>query len=460
MHTIRNLVRRWAALAVVLTAASQVHADPIDDELVKQAPALFSYLQKEGLHNVGVLRFQVRKGKEPATFAAGSMNTNMVTRLENLLLIGSDAKTPVQLLRDPGYVIAAKKAKLSYLDSTARKTILGLPYTYIGSTKKVNADGFLTGMVHLTPDYLKTTVTISSFSTKQPGLQTVMEFTVGTDRNILSDIGESFIISKRSLKKGEDLNHLAAKSAMTRAGLKKNSEDPFANKDPGPGPKQPINLGDVLQFQVLYDGEVQTISADASGKKEQIPEPRESQNVLMKIKNIADRRIGVILSVNGVSTIFQQEGELTSMRKWVLDPKEEYAIKGYYLRDKTPLPFKVIPDETTDEPMSPDKAGQIQVAIFDEEPEKEKKISLRGITDFDLRKVRPKSQNELKTMVQERSNLKKNERGFIVPGDTPLEIRSDLKEVEFSDGTLLGTRTIVYFRPGTTKKESEKSKEK
>lgn len=445
-----------AVLAVLGPASGPVRADGIDEQLIKSAPALIDYLHKERVKTVGVLRFQVQRGNEQATFAAGPMNTNMVSRLENLVVLAADPKDRLELLREPGYVIASKKARLSYLNSTGRREMFKLTYPVLGGEGRTTTpDAFLSGLVQLSSDYQQTSVTVWAFTTQRPSLDPVLTFKVATDRNILADIGESFIISKRSLQGGEDLNRTAARTAR----LKKDTEDKGDNTNNEPikvKPPKPPELSEYLQFQVEYNGEAQSITA-GSGKTEKLGEPKEGQAVVMRIKNISDRRLGVILMVNGVSTIFEQEGELGAIRKWVLDPKEEYPIKGFYRKDKTVAPFKVVDSGLADEPMSPDKVGQIQVAVFDEEPEKDKKISrLRGVTEPDQRKTLPRTKEELLRAVEKRTQMKAGGRGIIVfDGEAPV-LAKGVKEVDFTDARLIGVRTIVYLRADADKSSGNK----
>src|SRR5205823_11019450 len=61
-------------LGLVACAAPTARADNIDAGLIKKAPEIVKYLKDHDYKNVGVLRFQLQKGKGSPTFSAGPIN--------------------------------------------------------------------------------------------------------------------------------------------------------------------------------------------------------------------------------------------------------------------------------------------------------------------------------------------------------------------------------------------------
>ena len=95
-------------LALAVSLAPVAKADNIDLELIKKAPEILKFLKDKDYKNVGVLHFQLQKGKGRPTYNGGPINTNMSTRLENALLMEIDPKSPVGIIRDASTVAASR----------------------------------------------------------------------------------------------------------------------------------------------------------------------------------------------------------------------------------------------------------------------------------------------------------------------------------------------------------------
>ncbi len=413
--------------AILLLSAGQLRADNIDAALAQNGPLLKEYLEKNRFKNVGVLKFRTKKGNEDFTFLGGSMNVNMVRRLENMLILIGGEKKSINLLNEPGQVIAKTKAKLNYLSPQGRSELFDIMYPSLGSKQSVRADVFLCGDVITSPDFRTTTVivrAINSAAAKEKPVK-LMEVAVTTDRSMLADLGKSFAVA-RNIKKGGD------------------RDDPINIKFTLEEMKK------VLQFSVSYDKVEQDIAVDSSGEIENLKEPTDTQTVSMKIKNLSSKQIGVVLKVNGVSTLFEQDGEFLDCKKYVLDPNEEYTIQGFLCEDSTIKPFKVLPDGMSPDSMDPAKMlGQIQLGVFETGAAETVKVSnrsLRGVLTPKLLKAR--EQNPLKSVGQI-TKLKATARGYIEPnGEAPLPA----VKVTFVDfeGTLAFSRTITYVAPKIT----------
>src|SRR5206468_2647280 len=77
-------------------------------------------------------------------------------------------------------------------------------------TETVKADAFLTGSVVLGPDLRKATVTIEALAPEATKLDKVVTFAVDTDRPLLADVGETFVLNSRSVRKKRDIVELTA----------------------------------------------------------------------------------------------------------------------------------------------------------------------------------------------------------------------------------------------------------
>jgi hypothetical protein len=442
---VSGLVRRLALALALPLAAVPARADNIDTALADHGPRILAYLRGQGYHNVGVLKFRVRKGGERPTLDAGAMNGNMVVRLENLLVLASPEDKPVGLIRDAGRTIARTDPHGNYLDAAGRRKLFDLTYRLAAGNKVVQADAFLTGIVELSPDLLRTTVQICAFGRSDPkAVETVVKFTVATDRSILADVGRGSVMVKRPLGKDD---------------VDKEGKDPNSKPDPKPDPgKDPHpDSSKYLEFKVYYDGKVQDVQPDAARKNERIAEPHEGQKVHMTIRNVSKQSLGVVLKVNGKSTLFDQDDQAEKCQKWVLDPGEEYTIKGYYRKDETVVPFSVQETRMPPEGMDVDRVGEIELVVFEGTADKEHKVSkdrtvlsLRGRTRANLDRDPPRSFAELRQRVLAATRTRTS-RGLIVPDAEPEKPGVVLKLVDFDNPQPLCTRIIRYADPRKVK---------
>ena len=90
-----------ATLVLTATALSArpAHADNLDAALLKHAPEMINYLRDHHCRNVGVLKFRVHKAGHPVTFKAGTINENIVERLENALIAVNPTESSVGVIR-------------------------------------------------------------------------------------------------------------------------------------------------------------------------------------------------------------------------------------------------------------------------------------------------------------------------------------------------------------------------
>jgi hypothetical protein len=441
-----RLVCATMATSLLLALPSTSQADHVDDELIKNAEALVKALQEKGYKNVGVIKFMVKRGNDALSPNVGAINMNMATRVENALLYGMDAAKPLGVIRDATQVAATADPKMSVKTAAGRSALFKHSYPLAWGKDKVTADVFLTGSIDLSVDMKSTRVEIGYFDKKDDKIHNLLAFTVKTDRSILADAGQSFALAKRSLKKARSLEELddeAAKSA--------------SDADKG----KPINdqvSGEVpVKFEIFYDGKPQTLTPDTSSPGEfTVTTPQKGQTVTFQLTNTAKGKIGVVVKVNGESTINQEITDDSGCLKWILAPDGKYGLRGFYtMPDKTLAPFKVLDDEESKARMaewagSRPRAGSIDVTVFTENPDGPEEMSvgrtLRGLPPPKARTMHPKTAKDAHTLVRQISNTKRS-RGLIVAGDQKENV--NLQEDQLKNATQSYQMHINYYKPPT-----------
>ncbi|MBV8554695.1 MAG: hypothetical protein JO116_03960, partial [Planctomycetaceae bacterium] len=185
-----------AALALVLAgiaAPTPVRADTLEAALLKQAPRVISYLKDHGYHNVGVLKFRVQKGNEPASDHVGPLNLNLAGRLEIALVLANDNQEPLGIIRDADGV-AATLPGANHLTRPGRQALFRGRYPLAWGDQQVVPDAFLTGVAVVSPDLKQMTVALLAFGKDGEKLDNVAQFTAATDAPALAEAGESFLI--------------------------------------------------------------------------------------------------------------------------------------------------------------------------------------------------------------------------------------------------------------------------
>src|SRR5438552_3617180 len=127
MSRTRSKPAAWLAglgcLAILMAGPSSARADNIDNELRAKAGAVMKDLQAHGYQNIGVLKFQVRRGNTPPTLTAGKLNYLMATRLENALVMVDKDSAPIGITRGSSAVAAAKDKNATYLTPEGRQNL-------------------------------------------------------------------------------------------------------------------------------------------------------------------------------------------------------------------------------------------------------------------------------------------------------------------------------------------------
>lgn len=387
------------ALALVTGAA---RADRLDSKLNAETPRIIESLQKQGIKNIGVLRFRVQQGNRPASFSTGAINGNLATRLENALILhaGSDDREILTVINDAGTEAAQRKVGNWFNNTEQQKKLFDVTtYPVAWGSRRTKADAFLTGVVRVPADYSKCTVSVELI--RAPGkVEKVHDFAFEPDTSLLHDLGKSYSLSRRSLGTGVKSEAAVRKRAF-EAVRRRDAEEPNpgGGTPPGgggenPGNDQPnippgqtsVEAGGV-KFEMVVAGNPVEIKQSSSGDaKMGVESPDQGQPISFRITNTTDRTLGVDLRLNGLSLLFEQPTPPEASRVFVLQPGKMYDLKGFFLDEgesgtKNVTPFKVlIGDEARAmRDQLGDRAGEIQINVFEQgTPADEIEISLRG----------------------------------------------------------------------------------
>ncbi len=373
------MTSRPVLIAALLCLTTQpVRADRIDAKLNDHAPAIVEALRKHKLKTVGVLRFRAERGKKPESFAVGPINDGLAARLEHLLIIHNDTGDPLGVLLDPNMQAVEKKIGDWFGKPAERQSLFSHEYRLAWSTSTAKPEAFLTGCVRCSDDLKKTTVALELFRADDPKtLHALAEFTVDTDRLILADLGFRFDVAgkepeDRCVPIAEELDRFAIGEVREREKEKPVTTDPPSVTPPGGKPQDSLTVGGVI-VTIKAGGEAVPVRPAADPSAWQMTSPAPGKPVVVTLKNTTDSRQGVVLKLNGISTIFEQVEDLAMCRKWVLKPGAEITIRGFYLESKQVAPFKILVGEEAKAAAEQfkDKAGRIEVGVFAEQSDRD-----------------------------------------------------------------------------------------
>jgi hypothetical protein len=467
----RNTVALAIALAASLVGSSR--ADNLDVALLNHAPVVIRYLNEHQHRNVGILKFRIHKGKQTNTFKVGPLNDNIVERLENALI----AKNSVDPLNTIGIIHDANKVAVAnslgrYDNPAGQRALFQQNYPLAWGHSTVKPDYMLTGVVTVRPDLKSATVTIEGFGANSPKQDKVASFQVQTDRSLLSDLNEGFQIKSRQLGKRKKRNIELEDEAVADAADDNSKPQNQLSADLASSGTAQISSSatstdnDLLYYEIRYDGQAQPVTTDPNSPGElRVPEPKENQLVSFYLKSKASERIGVALTVNGKSTLYEQEGDPNHLLAWVIDPGRDYGIDGFQIDKDTRKPFRVLSDAENAAVTYGPNTGLIHFHIFrsggasgtkdvaggdngakDDPSAQAMNISLRGLNRNALVKAgKTRSLAELKKTVQEHAHVRPRSRNLFVAADTAVD--GAIQNDEVANPVLVQTIVVRYYKP-------------
>lgn len=440
------------AVATIMLVGPPAVADNLDEALIRQAPKLMRYLQDHDYDNVGVLSFRLKKGHARPTFQTGMISRNMSSRLENALALAMNPEQKtIGIVRDASAVAGDQLQGASYRTAQAREKLFSLKYPLAWGSEMVSPDVFLAGKVTLSPNLRTTNVAIEAFDRTSPDkYRRILDFDVKTDRYILADSGYGFSVSKgrRKFSRGpsdDDIIEGIILEEEKEQTSEKTSDSNSASSTASPS-------GFPVELRVYY-GDVEQKRELESGNTWTMDDPKEGQQVTFGVKNLTDETVGVVLTVNGISTLYEETGQATQMTKWVLEPNKTYRIKGYHQKgNEKYVTIAGLPEKLSEEKFEDlggdDRAGLIHLYVFrptDEETSAPSfSRSLRRISRPALEQSHPRSALELQAMVAKGANAKGG-RGLMAWGlDEKFE---KLETKKLGTTSLTDTMVIRYYRP-------------
>jgi hypothetical protein len=355
-------------------------ADNIDRELVRQAPKIMQYLRDKGYKNVGVLTFRMQRGDETTTYRGALINSNMAERLEQALILAIDPEHPINIISQARTTAVAKIRDAGYKTPEDRQKLFGLRYELPldQENKYVTADAFLTGKVWVSPNFAKVVIGISVFDKHHPEpFPRILSFEVASDRFMLADVGRGFSLSQRGLKfaRGADDDDDILKSVSQEEDEKEQAKkDEEKTEDTSADTTADLPEGFPVKLTIRYDDMAQDLKPDSAGGDTNftVVDPKEGQKVAFDIKNVSNERLGVVLTVNGYNTLYEEEGDFAKMTRWIIEPNKEYRVRGFYQKDKkTFYPIEGVSDDRSKTYWSDlgDAAGLIHLYVFRTRPE-------------------------------------------------------------------------------------------
>lgn len=314
----------WILLATVFACGlcEPSAADNIDNELLVRAPMIIKECRNRGYSRVGVLTFMYQRENQSSKFTGAAICSNMATRLENALALKISSQEPQFVLLPQAAEHAAHTIKAaSYRTPADRERLFGMQLLPLwGDSRAQTADAFLIGKVRASRDFRMLTISIGAFD--RQSLFDIVEFSVKTDRYALADLGQGFSAARNRVRGVSDddiLTGVAIGSQQTGS----QQQDAAA-----------VSSADVpVQLTVYYDQQPQSVRDDAAADGSfnyALQEPRPGQSLTFGLRNVTDKPLGVVLLVNGVSTLYEQEGDAADLTKWVLLPGKEYRVKGFH----------------------------------------------------------------------------------------------------------------------------------
>jgi hypothetical protein len=392
----------------------------------------------------------------------------MATRLENALLMEIDPKQPIGIIRGASAVAAARAPDRRWSNTAPmRATLFENSYPLAWGEEKVKPDAFLHGLVRLSEDMRRTSVLVTCFDSRSNTPQQVCEIEVQTDRAVLAEAGQSYVIPRGLLKAraGE-----VGKDGKDQHG---NSLDDLLNTDAVESARgrdhgrESVVANEYLDFEVRYDNMSVPLISDPTeeGGRLRVAAPRAGRSVMFALKNKIADDIGVVVYVNGKSTLEYMTDPADRCRRWILPAGgETFGIRGYVDDNDMLAPFKIVgPSDAVKNELA-SGLGLIQVAVFlkgpapipDDRPVS-RKLSLLSPSPYYQKKLgikgKPQTAAEARALAYRSAGLKvptqvrgpsDGMEGFVVP-DPDLRERLTLKQREFPNPVWVATPLVIRY---------------
>ncbi len=461
------------ALAVLSAAAltAPLGAAPpklptLDEALLKEAPALLKYAKEKKYKSIGVLKFQVVRGRGAATDHAGPLNLTLARRLELALLLAGNPEDPsLVILRDASEKAATIRGA-NHMTAAGREKLFEATYQPAWGKEAVKPSAFFTGEACIDADLRRMTVKIKCVDRDTDWANArEVSFEAQTGSNDVIETGYSFR-RRGGDARGGDLPAAAEAAAINDAAeVTRNHE--FHPLDPRAKPR--------LKLEIRYDGK--PVEPEFRDGRARVRDSRDSEKKMTLVVRRADpandhERLAFVLKVNGENSLYRQRAEDLACTKWILEPDDkEVIIDGYQFDDKKADEFKLLTRAASKEKELDygSDLGLISLVVFRERkddkrvppkiedkpddggpPRKEKEVATLSVLS---RRAYPEEvpdtydslQYKLRRGLVRGLTVPDNRRGLAVPGE---RIRSEVVKVPFeADPTPIMAATVIYYQP-------------
>lgn len=431
-------------------AANSARAETLNEQFLKLAPEIITNLQEKGYKNVGVLKFRIKKGEEDVSDDVGTLNQLAADRLETALILANphDEAEQLGIIRDAS-AVAAGISGANHLNPEGRKRLFSGEYPLAWGDRQVKPDVLLSGVMVVPDDLQQMTVGIFYFDASGGKLQKIVPvFKAEPEPLNVTELGESFNLrgafdGGTTQLTGDEAQEKKKKKVVQQASLVKKGESKFPLEDP----VAPVKL------RILYDG--QPVSLQIKDGAAFIPEPEEHQEVqfVLERNDPSNRRYGVVLKVNGESTLYRHTKPALSCAKWIIEAQSKpITIRGYQMDAETAEKFLILSrEESRAHEMHYGKdVGQISITVFQETPDDlppgdfldEEAEDLLALTRSAFPKKKANSLSALKFAL--RGGIVRA-RGLIVAGQ---ETAQQIRKVKLDpDPTPVMSATVTYYKP-------------
>jgi hypothetical protein len=441
---IRVLTIAWISALALPTAAS---AGTLDVALMSQVEAIRDHLVERRYESVGVLAFRLQRGKSTPSFEGAMIVQSLADRLESGLIACLRPEHRLLVVHDASATAGRKLGAANYRTEEDRSRLFEVDYqqAWGNPPPAIKVDAFLVGKIILSEDLRNLKVLIEVFDRRDPGVvRDVVAFETDVDRHVLADVGQGFSLSANN------------PDSLLRAVTEDDVFDVIQKKKQTATPVVPAaatsDVPNPLKIDVYYDDELQPLTLDSElpgNANYVLPTPTEGRTLKIGVGNLTDQTLGLVVSVNGASTLYAQKGSPEALKKWVLEPKVEYLIKGIYQQDgQTYKAIQALSEQQSRDRFADlggdESAGLIQIHIFRPVPPAQitsitTSPSIRLLSDSELADHKPGTLDELQSLIVPG----KFNRGLFSWGDTRTEAleKGSLGPVQLSD-----TLIIRYYR--------------
>jgi hypothetical protein len=348
--------------SLVLPGRLQAANETLDQAVEHKGQEIVRFLRDHHYQNVGVLKFLVQKGDQKPSDNVGTLNLLMADRLEVALILANPDES-LGIIHQAS-AVAKTSPRADHRTPEGRKALFEIEdFVYAwqnlvnGEEKKVRADGFLAGTVHVRPSQGATQVDIVAYDRRHDGPVAEWKLTAPLDARTLAEAGYSYRTRAATKPRNDEVRPKEETSVEARPARYTVAE---TNTD-RPLQKSPVD------FQIYYDGQLQPIQTHADGTSD-VDSPRDGQQVHLYIKNHGTETYGVVVKVNGENTLRRQKLPSAECSMWVLGPDEGVTIRGYQMADDRMEKFVVVPPTASEEDaLRYDKhAGTFSIEVFPE----------------------------------------------------------------------------------------------